>query len=329
MARVGVGAGEAALNPAAYSLLSDFFPRERVSSALVYFNAGSFFGNKISYLLGGLAIAAAGTGASMPIVGSLRPWQLAFLIVSLPGILVTPLIYLVNEPVRRGARMANGGSFADAFAFIRERSVLFLCLFVGFSAMLLLAYGALAWLPSYFIRVHGMSAAHVSFLLALLFIPGVLAMVLSGQVVDWGMRSRVFDIHFVYCGCAALICTVAGASAFLLPTIGWAFAVYMPVQGALLISPLGAAVIQIISPNELRGKLSSIFLLTTVIGLAAGPSAVAFLTQFVLHDPRRIGLSLSICFAIFGSLAALSFFLGRKSLIEAILSAEAWLPKVV
>src|SRR3546814_3832034 len=47
-ARVGVGAGEAALSPAATSMLTDLFPRERLTLAIAVFSIGSTIGDRKS-----------------------------------------------------------------------------------------------------------------------------------------------------------------------------------------------------------------------------------------------------------------------------------------
>src|SRR3546814_132895 len=45
LARVGVGAGEATLNPCATSMITDLFPRERLTTALAVYAMGSTVGS--------------------------------------------------------------------------------------------------------------------------------------------------------------------------------------------------------------------------------------------------------------------------------------------
>ena len=56
-ARVGVGIGEASASPAAYSLLQDYFPREKRATALAFYSAGIYVGVGASQILGGAVIA--------------------------------------------------------------------------------------------------------------------------------------------------------------------------------------------------------------------------------------------------------------------------------
>src|SRR5262249_58820663 len=95
-ARMGVGVGEATLSPSAFSLLSDYFPRQRLGTALSIFSMGVFFGSGLALILGGLIIGAVGS------------WRLTFLIVSLPGLLVALLAFTIKEPVSRNLLRAEG-----------------------------------------------------------------------------------------------------------------------------------------------------------------------------------------------------------------------------
>src|SRR5262249_62215276 len=56
LARVGVGVGEAGLGPAAYSLIADYFPRERMGAAISVYYMGLFFGTSLAQLVGGIVV---------------------------------------------------------------------------------------------------------------------------------------------------------------------------------------------------------------------------------------------------------------------------------
>lgn len=99
-ARVGVGIGEATAAPAAYSLLSDWFPRRLRATALAIYSAGLYVGGGISLGLGGLIVAnwtrAFPDGGPFGLVG----WQAAFMIVGLPGLALALLVAMLREPAR-------------------------------------------------------------------------------------------------------------------------------------------------------------------------------------------------------------------------------------
>ena len=87
-ARVGVGAGEAALSPAAYSLIADSFPPERRATAISVYSMGIYVGSGLAFLLGGVVIqfASAQGDMTLPLVGTIRPWQLIFLLLGVVGV---------------------------------------------------------------------------------------------------------------------------------------------------------------------------------------------------------------------------------------------------
>ncbi len=104
IARMGVGLGEAALSPPAYSLLSDFFSAKRLPLALAIFTLGVPVGAGMAYMIGGWVYGyfAAGDPIILPIVGQLAAWQMIFVAVGLPGFLIVLLMIPLKEPLRKG-----------------------------------------------------------------------------------------------------------------------------------------------------------------------------------------------------------------------------------
>ena len=89
LARVGVGIGEAALSPAAYSMIADSFPPKDLGRALGVYSSGVFFGAGIAFMVGGAVISALQEvqTLTLPIVGDVRSWHAVFFIVGAPGAL--------------------------------------------------------------------------------------------------------------------------------------------------------------------------------------------------------------------------------------------------
>src|SRR5262245_168280 len=110
LARVGVGVGEAALSPAAYSLITDSFPREKLGRAFGVYNMGIAIGSGIASLTAGIVIVAVSGVSSytLPIVGDVRGWQLVFIVTGAPGVLLPLLLLSVREPARRGLLKSAG-----------------------------------------------------------------------------------------------------------------------------------------------------------------------------------------------------------------------------
>jgi MFS family permease len=105
VARVGVGVGEASASPAAFSMLADYFPKERRALAAAIYSAGLYIGAGISLPLGGAisdAWNAAYPNGSGPL--GLAGWQATFLAVGIPGLVVAVWVWTLREPPRTGPR---------------------------------------------------------------------------------------------------------------------------------------------------------------------------------------------------------------------------------
>ncbi len=101
-ARVGVGIGEASASPAAYSMISDSFPKERRATALSIYSSGLYIGGALSLPLGGFVVATWNRAYPVAVEAplGLAGWQAAFLAVGLPGLLLALWVLTLREPLR-------------------------------------------------------------------------------------------------------------------------------------------------------------------------------------------------------------------------------------
>lgn len=78
---MAVGVGEAALSPAAYSMFSDMFSKDKLGRAVGIYSVGAFLGGGIAFLVGGYVInlLKGVTLIEVPLLGALKAWQIAFL----------------------------------------------------------------------------------------------------------------------------------------------------------------------------------------------------------------------------------------------------------
>jgi MFS family permease len=119
VARMGVGIGEASANPAAYSLISDYFPKEKRATAIAIYTCGVSFGMGASLWFGGSIVDLwhgwfpGGLGPF-----GLKAWQGAFVIVGVPGLLVAALIWNLREPKRDLPRNPWPGFIAEIFGLL-------------------------------------------------------------------------------------------------------------------------------------------------------------------------------------------------------------------
>lgn len=101
LSRAGVAVGEAAASPAAYSLLSDWFPKHRRATVIAIYSCGVSIGLGTSLGLGGGIVQAWNSwfpAGRAPL--GLAGWQAAFVIVGAPGLLLAILVATLREPPR-------------------------------------------------------------------------------------------------------------------------------------------------------------------------------------------------------------------------------------
>ena len=322
LARIGVGVGEAALSPPAYSIIADYFPPERLARATGTYALGVYSGAGIAMLVGGAVInliSQAGP-VELPFVGLLRPWQLAFLAVGLPGLLVGALMFSVKEPPRRGTSMATESragrvSIREVITFMRGEWRFFASIFVGLSMIGMVIIAILSWAPTYFIRLHGWSAGEVGFrygMVLLLF--GTSGSFIGGWIADW-LRERGLPnaILITTTGVSLVALPLAVTMPLLTPDM-LSFLVLIPVT-FLLASPVGltAAAVQLVTPNRMRAQVTAVyFLIVALIGSGFGPLTVALCTDYVFGDDMAVGKSIALVSAALMPIGVLSLWLGAR-----------------
>jgi MFS family permease len=314
--RMGVGVGEASLSPAAYSLITDNFPPHRLATAISVYSMGIYLGTGLAYLLGGVVISFAGGQQkwSLPVVGDTRPWQVIFFIVGLPGIALASLLGTVKEPPRTILR-GSAASIGEFLAYVRLNRTTFLCHNLGFALLSFSSYGAAAWIPTFFARHHGWSAASIGIWFgAIVMLCGTAGIVAGGWLADRmkvrGRRDAAMRVGLL----VSLIWIPPGLMVFLAASPWWALGA-LAVAQFFASAPFGVApaAIQQISPPHLRGQASAIYLFViNLIGLGLGPTAVALVTDYVFHDDNAVGMSLLLVTCIAHAISALLLWRGLR-----------------
>ncbi|WP_417221574.1 spinster family MFS transporter [Achromobacter spanius] len=308
LARIGVGVGEAALSPATYSMLSDMFPRDKLGRAVGVYSIGSFIGGGMAFLIGGYVINLLKSVDSVvvPWVGAMRPWQVTFFIVGLPGLLVALLIVLtVRAPQRLGLRRAADGqaqkpSIRDTFRFLGRHRRTFFCHYLGFSFYAMVLFALLSWTPAFYMRRFGMSPVEAGYMLGVVVLVANTAGVFCGGWLMDGLAKRGYRD-------APLRAGVIGAVGMALPAVAFTQVDSLWLSVGLLLPamffasfpmPTSTAAMQILPPNQIRAQVSALFLLiSNLIGLGVGTTAVALLTDRLFGNPGAVGQSLSLLIA--------------------------------
>ncbi len=301
-ARAGVGIGEATLTPAAWSLMADYFPPQKRSLPFSIFLMGPYIGVGIAMLAGSAIMESMATRGpvELPLAGMLAPWQVTFLIVAAPGVILTALLLLVPEPPRQGLSPTSKPEAApleDIIGWVRNNFRVYCALLIGVPCIVLVLYGLQAWVPTYLLRVHGMSLGEAGTRYGLIALVAGSIGVLSGPFVARLLeRLGYTDAHLRLVVVALVLMCPALLGLALAPDSGIALAC-IAVLSYLVPLPLAlvATAVQAVTPNQMRGVVVGAYVVTNnVIGLAFGPSLVAVITDYVFADPDAVGKSLAV-----------------------------------
>lgn len=298
-ARAGVGAAEACLAPAIWSLISDYFSREQLPRAMSIQAVGSYVGGGLALVFGGMIVAYFATSPQLSAI-ALAPWQLTFIAVGVPGLAIAALLFFVREPPRT-APLAGASdatfSLPQAFAYFWQRRAFYVRFILGMALMVVIVYSVPAWMPAYLMRHFGVAPGIVGLQFGTLVLVAGPAGVLAGPVLSKWLAGRGYGdapIRAAAIGAAALI----PACAVLPFAPDYVSALAAGAVITLLYSfpqALAAAALQLATPNRLRGLVASLYVfVVSVLGLGVAPTLVALCTDYVLRDPARVGESLGI-----------------------------------
>ena len=324
--RVGVGVGEATLSPAAYSMIADYFPPERRATAMSVYAMGIYLGSGIAFLVGGLVIqfAVAQGGMTLPVFGDVRPWQVVFLVLGGAGIIFSFAFLLVREPPRHGVGAGISVPFGDVVAHLWKNRRTVLCHNFGFAMIAFCAYGAAAWIPSFFIRTYGWKAGDVGVIYGLLvMVFGCAGILFGGWLTDRWLKHGKTDAALRVGICAAGVAILGNV--FLLANTGTLAAILMVPSVFALAMPFGAApaAIQEIVPNQMRGQASAVYLfIVNLVGLGVGPTAVALVTDYVFANDQQLRWSMLIVGTVANVLAMALLAAGLKPYRETLQRAQ-------
>lgn len=318
LTRVGVGVGEAALSPAAYSMIADLFPKDRLGRALGVYSTGVFFGAGLAFIIGGALVNALAEMPSiaLPLLGPVEPWRATFILVGLPGIVIGLLMLTVAEPKRRGVAVSSdNGRFRETLAFMRRNRATLTCHFLGFSALAVIFNGFIAWSPTFFVRAFGYAPGDAGIALGwLILLAGPAGIITGGMLSDTFMRRGHTDgaMRAGMIGGVGLI--VPAGLATLMPSPQLALGLFA-VLFFFSSFPYGAAAaaLQIITPNRMRAQLSALYLLVlNLIGIGLGPTVIAATSDYLLGGPQKLGLSMAIIGGVMAPAGAALLFFGLK-----------------
>jgi MFS family permease len=291
--RIVVGLGEAALSPAAISLISDYFPPSRRGTAVGLFLSGIAMGNGAAILIGGSVLQAIKLGALAATPLAMQaPWREVLLVIGGPGLLWALVILLIREPIRRATdSAAASGGVGDRSVWRATPWARVLPIYLVLAAASFVDNAVGAWAPTLLIRNFGRDPAQVGVQLGLLLTLGFGGgVVLGGVLADragasggWRAKLRVC----VYSGLLIQpISLLINSQQYHMVLIG--VPAYFALSG--IVTAVGFSAILDAVPNRSRGlAMSMSFFLNVALGAGLGPTAVALAGEHVFGAKQGLG----------------------------------------
>ena len=338
IARIGVGVGEAALSPAAYSIITDSFPRSKLGSAFGVYNIGITIGAGIAFLVGGIVVAAvshAGATYTLPLLGEVRAWQMVFIVTGAPGIVLPLLLLTFREPARRGI-LRSASAAAAVLPRPPLREVLgyvwlnrnFYCLhFVALALLALCGYAVAAWLPTAIVRAYGVSAGQVGKVLGVsTILMNSTGMLLAGLLCDRLTRKGHKDAPIIVALISACGILVFAGLPTVMPkvTLVW-IAIFVSGLTFNAYNGVGPQAVNQVTPNQYRAQVSAVYLfVVNALGLGVGPTVVPLLNDHLFHDPSKIRFSLIIVVFCGALIAITLLWIVRPIYKQKVTEAATW-----
>ncbi len=285
LARVGVGIGEAGCSPPSHSLISDYFPPEKRSSALGIFALGIPIGSMLA-ALGGAYIATRGG----------LDWRDAFIWMGLPGVIGAILFKLTVKEPPRGYSDPGGAAAAAArtmpspfkvFSVVLNKPT-FWHVSLGGAMASFAGYGIGQFIAPFWMRAHGLDL-----MTAALIYGGVLGVAAgigtfgSGVVAD-RVRSRHPNSDSWLPALGMSLCVPLMIFGY--NTVGFSsgataiwLAIPVLVVAAILrysyLAPMFAVTQKLVEPRMRATAAALLLFVVNLIGYGLGPPAVGWISD--------------------------------------------------
>jgi MFS family permease len=295
LCRIVVGIGEAALAPAAVSMIGDAFPADRRGKPVGAFMMGQVVGSGLALLIGGMVLQSAVGGylSHQPMLAGLAPWRVVLIVLGLPGLLVAMLLLTTREPMRKSAG-AGEPSAARPFAQLLAQRAVLAPVLGAVAATSVGDFALLNWTPTLLSRNYHLAADRIGSMTgAAAIVAGIVGTSAAGLLYDrvggriapalrWAAGSALFGLVIGLLGLAPT------------PTIAiGCFAIWFVVSW--FGGTLGVLAVQQSVPARARGiAIASMSFCNIVIGLGGGTLLTALVTDRVFHDSRAVGSSLAL-----------------------------------
>jgi MFS family permease len=315
-------------------MIMDSFRARHVVYAMSVYKLGVKVGGGLALVIGGVLYDyfAGFEVLELPLFGVIKPWQATLISVGAPGLLVGLLMLTIGEPTRKGLAERDGRPvgqipLGDVFTYIWTRKRLYLALFFGSSMMAMAQYGSAAWYPEMLFRNYGFSKSEAGTAF------GTIVLVAGSLGVFFGawLASKLAARGYADAYVRSILITslLAIGPAVYAPLAGDATLTLLALCPATLLagSYLGVMAVSfvVITPNQMRGQLTAIYIfVTNIMGMAVGTSVLAAFTDFLYQDDALLHYSIATSVALFYPAAALLFWICLPAYRKASAASGEW-----
>ena len=302
LSRFGVGIGEAGATPGANSLISDYFPASRRPMALSVFALGAPIGAWLGADVAGR-------------IADTHGWRAAFLMLGIPGIVISVLIFFTIKEPRRGrfdpVARQNNASFAESLTALWHTPAA-LHMIAGASVATLWGWGLMWWIPAYLMRSYGITAGDAGAIVGPIHLfGGMAAMSAIGWFVTRPSMARQHRIPLLLSGFVAFG-TIVSICIFLVHSVAattWLFWLYIPTI-YMTIGP-GFGILNNLAEPRMRAMFCAVVIVVSnIANLVVAPQLVGFLSDQLAKphaaDAHSLKLAL-LCLTPTGFWAAYHF----------------------
>jgi MFS family permease len=289
-ARATVGIGEAAYAALAPAILADAFPERLRGRVFAIFYAAIPIGSALGYLIGGLVDRHFG-------------WRAAFFVAGAPGLVLAVATATLRDPPIGESDSAPARTPASPAGFRSYRALIhngpYLRTVLGYAAYTFALGGIAVWMPTFLIRVRGVSAVAANTQLGLaLVVTGFVGTFAGGWLADRLYR-RTRQAGLWVSGVATLIGAPLAYIALTVPGVHAYWAALIAAEVLLFIStgPINAAIMSDVpAPARAAAMAASILAIHTLgdvpspwlIGVISDASTLAIGVRII---PVAIGVA--------------------------------------
>jgi len=315
LARMSVGIGEASLSPSAMSMIKDSFAPENRGKPIAFYTAALSLGAGIASLItaGVLTWAKTAPQIELPGLGVLAPWQMIFIIVGAPGLLLAVVFLFIKEPARREVKQPGEKTgLGTMFGHVRAHPIPFFGIVGLAGSMIIVAYSH-GWLAASFQRTWGWSAGKYAFVNAIVLLSvAPLTVNFAGWWSDRLYQKGIEDAPYRILLIGVAILIPSGVLANLMPSGELAMAVFaINTFGIALASAVGVTALLNIAPSKISAQMVALYyMIVSLAGSLFGPTTVSFFSDHV-YGNENLNYAVAMVPLIFG-VPALLFGLYAK-----------------